>query len=69
MNDLRHRKFEEEIFAELKRLRHEDEILHQERDIFEYTTAFFAKDGSRRVSVFRPAEDKIPTSHPYHPPR
>ena len=33
--------------AELKRLRRENEILRQERDILKRATAFFAKEGSR----------------------
>jgi transposase len=38
---------QEDIAAELKRLRHENEILRQERDILKRATAFFAKEGSR----------------------
>ena len=37
----------EEVAAELKRLRRENEILRQERDILKRATAFFAKEGSR----------------------
>jgi transposase len=37
----------EDMAAELKRLRRENEILHQERDILKKATAFFAKEGSR----------------------
>ena len=33
--------------SELKRLRRENEILRQERDILKRATAFFAKEGSR----------------------
>jgi transposase len=33
--------------AEVKRLRRENEILRQERDILKRATAFFAKEGSR----------------------
>jgi transposase len=33
--------------AELKRLRQENEILRQERDILKKATAFFAREGSR----------------------
>ena len=33
--------------AELKRLRRENEILRQERDILKRATAFFAQEGSR----------------------
>jgi transposase len=33
--------------TELKRLRRENEILRQERDILKRATAFFAKEGSR----------------------
>jgi transposase len=38
---------QEDMVAELKRLRRENEILRQERDIPKRTTAFFAKEGSR----------------------
>ena len=38
---------QEDIAAELKRLRRENEILRQERDILKRATAFFAKEGSR----------------------
>lgn len=37
----------EDAVAELKRLRRENEILRQERDILKRATAFFAKEGSR----------------------
>jgi transposase len=37
----------EEMAAELKRLRRENEILRQERDILKKATVFFAKEGSR----------------------
>ncbi len=37
----------EDAAAELKRLRRENEILRQERDILKRATAFFAKEGSR----------------------
>lgn len=37
----------EDMAAELKRLRRENEILRQERDIPKKATAFFAKEGSR----------------------
>ena len=37
----------EDVAAELKRLRRENEILRQERDILKRATAFFAKEGSR----------------------
>ena len=33
--------------AELKRLRRENEILRQERDVLKRATAFFAREGSR----------------------
>jgi len=36
-----------DVAAELKRLRREDEILRQERDILKRATAFFAREGSR----------------------
>jgi transposase len=38
---------QEGMVAELKRLRWENEILRQERDILKRTTAFCAKEGSR----------------------
>ena len=37
----------EDVGAELKRLRRENEILRQERDIVKKATAFFVKEGSR----------------------
>ena len=37
----------EDVVAELKRLRRENEVLRQERDILKKATAFFAKEGSR----------------------
>ena len=37
----------EDLAAELKRLRRENEVLRQERDILKKATAFFAKEGSR----------------------
>ena len=36
-----------DVAAELKRLRRENEILRQERDILKRATAFFVKEGSR----------------------
>ena len=38
---------EEDLVAELKRLRRENEILRQEREILKRAAAFFAKEGSR----------------------
>ena len=38
---------DEDVVAELKRLRRENDILRQERDILKKATAFFAKEGSR----------------------
>jgi transposase len=38
---------ERDVTAELKRLRRENEILRQERDILKKATAFFAREGSR----------------------
>jgi transposase len=38
---------QEDMAAELKRLRRENEILRQEREILKRATAFFAKEGSR----------------------
>ena len=37
----------ERCTAELKRLRRENEILRQERDILKKATAFFAREGNR----------------------
>ena len=36
-----------DIVAELRRLRRENEMLRQERDILKKATAFFAREGSR----------------------
>ena len=41
------RAHQEDVVAELKRLRRENEILRQERDILKRATAFFAREGSR----------------------
>ena len=38
---------QEDMAAELKRLRRENEMLRQEREILKRATAFFAKEGSR----------------------
>ena len=38
---------QEDMPAELKRLRRENEVLRQEREILKRATAFFAKEGSR----------------------
>ena len=38
---------EDDLQAELKRLRKENAVLRQERDILKKATAFFAKEGSR----------------------
>jgi len=38
---------EADLAAELKRLRRENEVLRQERDILKRATAFFAREGSR----------------------
>ena len=38
---------QENMLAELKRLRRENEVLRQEREILKRATAFFAKEGSR----------------------
>jgi transposase len=37
----------EDIVAEVKRLRRENDVLRQERDILKKATVFFAKEGSR----------------------
>ena len=37
----------EDVMDELKRLRRENEVLRQERDILKKATAFFAREGSR----------------------
>lgn len=47
MDDPGRREVDEDKAAELKRLRRENEILRQERDILKKATAFFAKEGSR----------------------
>ena len=38
---------QEDMAAEVKRLRRENEVLRQEREILKRATAFFAKEGSR----------------------
>src|ERR1700732_1134367 len=38
---------ETDVMLELERLRRENEILRQERDILKRATAFFAREGSR----------------------
>ena len=38
---------EADMATELKRLRRENEILRQERDVLKRATAFFAREGSR----------------------
>ena len=38
---------QEDLAVELKRLRRENEVLRQEREILKRATAFFAKEGSR----------------------
>jgi transposase len=38
---------QEDRAAELKRLRRENEVLRQEREILKRATAFFVKEGSR----------------------
>jgi transposase len=38
---------QEDLATELKRLRRENEVLRQERDILKRATAFFAREGSR----------------------
>ena len=45
--DLPDRGAPQDTLAELKRLRRENEILRQERDILKQATAFFAREGSR----------------------
>ena len=38
---------DDDVVAELRRLRRENEVLRQERDILKKATAFFARKGSR----------------------
>jgi transposase len=38
---------QEDLAAELKRLRRENEVLRQEREILKRAATFFAKEGSR----------------------
>ncbi len=38
---------QDDLAAELKRLRRENEVLRQEREILKRATAFFVKEGSR----------------------
>jgi transposase len=47
MDEPGRREGDEDMAAELKRLRRENEVLRQERDILKKATAFFAKEGSR----------------------
>ena len=47
MDEPSRRDGDEDMAAELKRLRRENEVLRQERDILKKATAFFAKEGSR----------------------
>ncbi len=47
---------QEDMAAELRRLRRENEVLRQEREILKRATAFFAKEGSRWL-VFRRCGD------------
>jgi transposase len=47
MNDPSLRAEHEDVSAELKRLRRENEVLRQERDILKKATAFFVREGSR----------------------
>lgn len=47
MDDPSQRPPNEDMAAELKRLRRENEILRQERDILKKATAFFAREGNR----------------------
>lgn len=47
MDDPGRRAGDEDMAAELKRLRRENEVLRQERDILKKATAFFAREGSR----------------------
>jgi transposase len=47
MDEPDRRPADEDAAAELKRLRRENEILRQERDILKRATAFFVKDGVR----------------------
>jgi transposase len=47
MEDPSRRPAGEDPAAELKRLRRENEILRQERDILKRATVFFAREGSR----------------------
>ena len=54
---------QENMVAELKRLRRENEVLRQEREILKRATAFFAKEGMRPgappVRATRP-NDEVP---------
>jgi transposase len=47
MDEADRRPPDEDVASELKRLRRENDILRQERDILKRATAFFAKEGSR----------------------
>ncbi len=47
MNDPSQAHVGEDALVELKRLRRENEILRQKRDILKKATAFFAREGNR----------------------
>ena len=51
---------EGDVTAELKRLRRENEILRQERDILKKATAFFARVGSLRFALIDRAKAEFP---------
>src|SRR6266699_285819 len=53
-----------DVTAELKRLRRENEILRQERDILKKATAFFARREVDEVRVHRWGESAIPGPPP-----
>ncbi len=50
----------EEVAAELKRLRRENQILRQERDILNKAMALFVEEGNREVPAHRHGEEGIP---------
>src|SRR5215213_6933182 len=56
---------QEDTAAELKRMRRENEVLRQERDILKRATAFFAKEAkSMRFKLIDAAKEEFPLPEP-----
>ena len=60
---------QEDMAAQLKRLRRENEILRQEREILKRAATFFAKEGSREVPSHRCREKGFPRPASMQGPR